>query len=128
MMINNDKKKVLVIEDLMETQEAVTLIFRQHCQDCDLTIANTGKAALKMMHIAKYNIIFTNLYLPDIDGITITKIIRSGTGPNRKTPIVAFTALGGYKDQCLAVGMNDFIDKISLNLRLVFRQTIDKFI
>lgn len=126
-MSNNDKIKVLVIEDLPETQEMVRSIFHQRCQNCDLTIAGTGVVALTTARLTKYDIIFTNIFLPDIDGITITKIIRRTEGFNQATPIIAFTALSGYKNQCLAVGMNDIIDKMSANLRLIIKQTVDKF-
>jgi two-component system, sensor histidine kinase len=51
--------------------------------------------------------------MPVMDGITATRTIRAGGGPNSNTPIIALTANVSLKDQANYVdsGMNLFVAK-----------------
>ena len=51
--------------------------------------------------------------MPNMDGYQATQIIRQEPNFNQTTPIVALTANAFYdvKNQCLQVGMNDFLAK-----------------
>jgi CheY-like chemotaxis protein len=52
--------------------------------------------------------------MPVMDGIIATKKIREiESGINNQTPIIAITAnaMSGDRENCLAVGMNDYISK-----------------
>jgi len=54
-----------------------------------------------------------DLQMPNMDGYEATRAIRKEEGLNQKTPIIALTANAFYdvKNQCLKVGMNDFLAK-----------------
>lgn len=76
-------------------------------------IATNGKQAIEMS-AQHYDIIFMDIGLPDIDGITATAKIRQREGKDQKRAcIVAITAycLGEVRDQCIKAGMDDVAAK-----------------
>lgn len=109
--MQNLKYKVLMVEDLKVAQKVAKLILGNDL-GCAVDIAETGAQALELANKNNYDLIFMDLGLPDIDGLTVTETIRkSDTQP--KVPIIALTAHGSedYKSRCMEVGMNDFIVK-----------------
>ena len=62
----------------------------------------------------KFDVIFMDIEMPEIDGYAATNMLRNEEGGlNQHTPIVAMTghALVGYRDKCLAADMSDYITK-----------------
>lgn len=51
--------------------------------------------------------------MPDKDGLTAVREIRSASKLNRNIPVIALTALAFPEDreQCMNAGMNDYISK-----------------
>ncbi|MBN2279164.1 MAG: response regulator [Candidatus Marinimicrobia bacterium] len=106
-------KNILIAEDNEINQLVVRKIFSKFSERFD--IANNGKEVLDKMAHKKYDIIFMDIQMPIIDGFQATQIIRKNPpGPNTKDiPIIALTAhvIGGYRDECIANGMNDYLSK-----------------
>jgi len=103
---------VLLVEDNLINQKIVLLSLKDMVKNIDL--AGNGKEALEKFGTSKYDIILMDIQMPVMDGIIATKKIReieSLTGS--QTPIIAITAnaLAGDRENCLAVGMNDYISK-----------------
>lgn len=75
-------------------------------------LAGCGVDAIKAVSDKNYDLILMDVSMPDMSGLEATKIIRQSTGINN-TPIIAITAhaLAGYKEQCLAAGMNGYLTK-----------------
>ena len=58
--------------------------------------------------------ILTDCHMPEMDGFTFTKAIRSLNEPEKSAiPIIAITAnaLKGEKERCLKAGMDDYLSK-----------------
>lgn len=106
-----DKFKILLIEDQYIPRAGVINLIQE--LDCAIDVAVNGLEVLELIKHRKYNLIFMDLGLPDIDGIRLTKKIRLESNLNKDVPIVALTAHGdtGLKDQAFYAGMNDFIEK-----------------
>lgn len=77
--------------------------------------ACNGKEAIEQEKHHKFDLIFMDIQMPKMDGITATKIIRTkDTLESQSAPIVALTANAMPDDvnQCLNSGMNGFISKL----------------
>lgn len=104
--------KILLVEDNQINQKIVILSLKNLVKTID--VANNGKEALEKFDSAKYDLILMDIQMPVMDGITATKKIREiESGSNIQTPIIAITAnaLSGDRENCLAIGMNEYISK-----------------
>lgn len=104
-------KKILIVEDNAINRFYFNAILKK--EGAVIDIASNGREALYKADTAKYDIILMDLNMPDFDGLTLTRIIRSTHNPNNKTLIAALSA-HAYKDHidsCIDAGMNDFISK-----------------
>lgn len=74
----------------------------------------SGKEALDALNERPYDLILMDCQMPIMDGYEATMAIRaSKTLPNPQITIIAMTAnaMDGDREQCLKVGMNDYISK-----------------
>ena len=75
-------------------------------------VAENGTIAVELVKKNKYDLVLMDIQMPETDGFTATKIIRS----NKKyaqLPIIAMTAnaMRGDREKSLQAGMNDHITK-----------------
>lgn len=79
----------------------------------DVDLANSGLTALSKTDKKKYDLIFMDMHMPEMDGLVATLRIREGNGPNAKAKIVGLSASVQAEDveKCHAAGMNDFLSK-----------------
>jgi CheY-like chemotaxis protein len=76
----------------------------------------SGKEAVELVKSKKYDVVFMDHMMPEMDGVETTEIIRSMGAEDsyyRNLPIVALTAntIAGQREMFLRKGMNDFIAK-----------------
>jgi len=76
-------------------------------------IASDGKEALKRWQTGDYDLLLTDLHMPEMDGFELTREIRTIEANQKRIPIVALTAnaLKGEKERCLQTGMDDYLSK-----------------
>ncbi len=84
-------------------------------------VADNGQKAFEKYTDApdKFNLIFMDIQMPEMDGFEATRKIRewehnnSKDGQLNKIPIVAMTAnaMKGDREMCLEAGMNDYVSK-----------------
>ena len=104
---------VLIAEDQPMNQMVAADTLEMMFSGIVVDIANNGKEAVEMSLLKKYDLIFMDVHMPEMDGYEATKKIRSGTGPNAKIPIVALTAnvIKEEVDKCFSAGMNHHLAK-----------------
>lgn len=75
--------------------------------------ALSGKDAVLMVTDKRYDIIFMDHMMPEMDGVETTRVIRRLLGNNGQVPIIAFTAnaVEGTAQMFIDEGMNDFVTK-----------------
>ena len=76
-------------------------------------IANDGREALQRLQVCDYALLLTDLHMPEMDGLELTKNIRFQEAGHKHIPIVALTAnaLKGEREHCLSTGMDDYLTK-----------------
>jgi CheY-like chemotaxis protein len=106
--------RVLLVEDNEMNQQVATELLRSI--GAIVTVANHGGEALKLLMGVDgpppFDVVFMDLQMPEVDGLTATKLIRAD--PRLQTlPIIAMTAHALVEEQqrCLDAGMNDHVAK-----------------
>ncbi|MES2940607.1 MAG: DAHL domain-containing protein [Pseudomonadota bacterium] len=103
-------RRILLVEDNDINQQVASELL----QDAGLVVdvADNGEIALAMVQQAAYDLVFMDMQMPVMDGVTATRAIR-GIARLAQLPIVAMTANAMEKDRglCLEAGMNDFVVK-----------------
>jgi CheY-like chemotaxis protein len=105
---------ILLAEDIEINREIVLGIFDG--TGADITEVENGVDAVREFeaHPEKYDVIFMDIHMPEMDGYEATERIRALDTPKARTvPIIAMTANVFSKDieKCLSVGMNDHVGK-----------------
>ena len=103
---------ILVVDD----NEMNRFVFRSLLKDleCRIDEADRGKKCLELAKEKKYDIIFMDHMMPEMDGIETFHNLRAmKDSPNVDTPVVVLTAnaITGAKENYLAEGFDDFLTK-----------------
>jgi CheY-like chemotaxis protein len=103
-------KTILLVED-----DFMNMKLAQHVlesQGYNVVKATTGQEALQQLKASTPDLILMDVQLPDIDGMTLVRIIRA-KDTTRETNILALTAcaMKGDREKILKTGCNDYISK-----------------
>ncbi len=107
---NKKMTKVLVVEDNPFNMELVLEILDG--MGFGATGAVNGAEAIKNVEKEVYDLVLMDIELPGMDGVAISKIIRSRP-QYKNVPMIALTAyaMKGDKERFLAAGFDDYISK-----------------
>ncbi|MBP3139748.1 response regulator [Aliivibrio fischeri] len=102
---------ILVVEDNHANQIVIKNILNYAGYSID--IAQNGKEAITKAINTQYDLIFMDISMPEMDGMTATKKIRSLSDTHQNMPIIALTAhaLSGDKERFIEAGMTDYLSK-----------------
>ncbi|OQX73464.1 MAG: hypothetical protein B6D64_13835, partial [Bacteroidetes bacterium 4484_276] len=103
---------ILIVEDQPINLEIIVGLLE--LKDYSITTACNGVEAVDKATNNKFDLIFMDIQMPEMDGEEATKKIREHEkDKNIHTPIVAMTAhaMKGHKDHFLEIGMDDYIEK-----------------
>ncbi|HSV34922.1 MAG TPA: response regulator [Ramlibacter sp.] len=102
--------RLLLVEDNDINQQ----VARELLEDAGFVVdvADNGQIALTMAQKADYDLVFMDMQMPVMDGVTATREIRK-LDRLEHLPIVAMTANAMEQDRrkCMEAGMNDFLVK-----------------
>ncbi len=103
--------KILIVEDNVVNQKVALRYLKNFGYIAD--IANNGAEALHMVSSQTYDLLFMDMQMSVMDGITATRAIRQNAMLQPQPKIVAMTANVMPEDvqSCFDVGMNDYISK-----------------
>jgi PAS domain S-box-containing protein len=102
---------ILIVEDNELNQKIASLYLKKFGYLVD--IANDGVEALNMLSNQTYDLLLMDIQMPEMDGLTATRLIRQDVNIQSQPQIVAMTANVMPEDiqDCLDAGMNDYISK-----------------
>jgi len=117
-------RRILLVEDVDINREIVQTLFEPTKMEIDC--AENGVEAVRMFveNPYKYDIIFMDIQMPEMDGYEATRRIRALDIPSAKTvTIIAMTANVFKEDieKCLEAGMNGHVGK-----PIDFEEVLDK--
>ncbi len=103
--------KVLVADD----DACNRMMLRKQLMDLGVESksAQDGMAAVEAALYERWDLILMDGHMPNMDGIEATREIRTRSRVNADTAIIAVTSdtCHGYRERCLASGMNGFCNK-----------------
>lgn len=102
--------KILLVDDNQINQKVATEILKK--LGCEVEVANNGMEAILKVIEAPYDLIFMDIQMPEMDGITATKKIKE-LRIKDLAPIIAMTAysMEEDKERFLNAGMDDYLPK-----------------
>jgi PAS domain S-box-containing protein len=103
--------KTLVVDDNRVNLMMMEVIMKNLGYEVDF--ANNGKEAVAKCEETKYDLVFMDLQMPEMDGIEATTVIKEQKSQEDFPAIVALTANAFPEDKqaCLDAGMVDFLAK-----------------
>ncbi|MEZ5584343.1 MAG: ATP-binding protein, partial [Candidatus Competibacteraceae bacterium] len=104
---------LLVAEDNPVNQEVVKSMLEQ--LGCRVDMVEHGEKALALLDRADYDLVLMDCQMPELDGFAATEELRRREVAKGKprVPVIALTAnvVKGFREECLAVGMDDYLGK-----------------
>ncbi|MEW6732383.1 MAG: PAS domain S-box protein [Acidobacteriota bacterium] len=103
---------VLVTEDNLVNQKVAMAML--NTMGCQVSLASSGKEAIELLSQNRYDLIFMDCQMPEMDGYEATAAIRAQEAKvGGHIPIIAMTAnaMKGDRERCFAAGMDDYISK-----------------
>jgi len=102
--------RVLVAEDNLVNQKVASGLLGKLGIRADLV--GNGREAVESVSRQRYDIVFMDMQMPELDGLEATQAIRNDSSLDQPH-IIAMTAnaLDEDRNRCLNAGMNDFVAK-----------------
>ena len=118
--------RVLVAEDNAVNRLLVKRMFEK--LGCRIDLAGNGREAVDMASQLRYDIIFMDCFMPELDGYGASRELRELEQTERRVPIIALTAnaMADDRAKCIAAGMDDYLSKpVSLE---EIRKTLQRWV
>ncbi len=104
---------ILLVEDVKINIIVATTMFRAQGHTVD--VAENGFQALDALRNKRFDLVFMDCQMPEMDGYQCTKMLRQPENGvlDPLIPVIAMTAhaMTGDREKCLAAGMDDYITK-----------------
>lgn len=103
--------KVLLAEDIVVNQMVARKLIEKFGHRVD--VVSNGLEAVEAVKNLPYDLVFMDLLMPEMDGLSATRRIRQLEEGKGDIQIVAMTANATNEDvqACIEAGMNDFVSK-----------------
>lgn len=105
--MNNDKKKILIVEDEPQISRFLQLELEHENYECD--VCGDGREALEKAIANDFDLIVLDVMLPSLNGIEVLRRLRQ----TKQTPVIILTARDQVVDKVtgLDIGANDYMTK-----------------
>ncbi len=103
--------KVLIVDDSKATRELIATVV-EGVDECQAFEAQSGFDALKILPRHQFDLIITDINMPDINGLELINFVKKN--PNyRETPLLIVSTESSEQDRLrgLALGATDYLVK-----------------
>nr|WP_246356932.1 response regulator [Pyxidicoccus fallax] len=102
---------ILLVEDNPTNQKLALLVLER--LGYRPQVASNGREAVRLASQQRFDVVLMDLQMPEMDGLEATRRIRAELPPHAQPWIIAMTAnaMDSDREQCFAVGMDDFLGK-----------------
>ncbi len=102
---------ILVVDDVRVNRTVFKALLKQTQIHVDM--AGSGKECLEKCENTKYDLIYMDHLMPEMDGIDTFKAIRAGETVNKDTPVIVLTAnaISGAKESYEQCGFDEYLSK-----------------
>ena len=90
------KRRILVVEDSASTRSLVRAILEED-ESFEVTEAQSGFDAMRLLPRSKYDLIITDINMPDVNGLELIHFIRRSE-QYRTTPLVIISTQATERD------------------------------
>ncbi|MFO7983065.1 MAG: response regulator [Desulfuromonadales bacterium] len=103
--------KVLIVEDSPTMRQLIVFALKR-IRGVEIVEANDGVDGLKKISSEKFDLIFTDINMPIMDGLKLVSLVRNDQN-YKDVPICIITTEGASEDRerALGLGANDYITK-----------------
>ncbi|MDR3517448.1 MAG: ATP-binding protein [Azospirillaceae bacterium] len=103
--------RVLVVEDNIVNRDIIRILLGRAGHD--VAVAGNGVEAVALVRKQHYDVVLMDIEMPEMDGVTAVRLIRTMPEPMCRTPVVALTAHASphHRQEYLAAGMTDYLTK-----------------
>jgi two-component system NtrC family sensor kinase len=114
------RQTVLIVDDDSKIREVTCIILEG--ENYQVHAASNGKDALESLVKFNIDLVLLDILLPDVDGYTLCKTIKSNES-TKEIPVILLTSLDGVDNKVrgLDVGANDYLVKPFLHKELLAR-------
>ncbi|TRO81160.1 sigma-54-dependent transcriptional regulator [Desulfuromonas acetexigens] len=106
--MKEQRPRILVIDDEEPNREALSLLLKS--ANYQVAAAGTGEDALVLLRQAPFEVVVTDLFLPDLSGIDILKWVKSNA-PQTSVIVITGQASAETAVQAMKEGALDYITK-----------------
>jgi CheY-like chemotaxis protein len=102
--------KILLAEDNPVNQKVATRLLGR--LGYNAVVVNNGREAVEAVRREPYDVVFLDVQMPEMDGLTAAGLIKAEFAT--KPPyLIAMTAnaMQGDREECLKAGMDDYVSK-----------------
>ena len=114
---------ILVAEDVKTNQMLITSLLNR--MGIKVTISADGREAVQKVLSSRFDLIFMDIQMPNMDGCEAIKILRK---EGIKIPIIAMTAytMKGDEQKCIEIGCDGYLSKPIDRIKLI--ETIQRYL
>jgi two-component system chemotaxis response regulator CheY len=111
----NHMSRILVVEDSAATRSFVRSVLEDEAFEgapLEIVEAASGFDALRLLPRAQYQLVITDINMPDINGLELIQFIRK-SDRHRATPLLVISTQSSERDRVrgLRLGANEYLPK-----------------
>lgn len=126
MTMRKPSRRTLVVDDQASIRRVVRT-YLEMVQKCEVSEAVNGVDAIKQLLAAPFDLIITDLVMPEMTGLELLGYVRRHD-KLRHIPVIMLTSQGDETDRrkALALGVNDYLVKPFASLSM--KPVVEKYL